>query len=51
MKVGVRVRFYFAVVLRNFSQIYAFCIQQMRDGNGVRIKVRLLLVLLSGFIL
>ena len=32
--------FYFAAVLRNFSQSYVFRIAQMRNGYGVKITVR-----------
>ena len=40
VSVWVMVRFNFAVVLLSFSQFYAFCIAQMRNGNCIRVRVR-----------
>ena len=37
---GSELEFYFAAVLDNFSQFYAFRIAQMQNGHGVKIRVR-----------
>ena len=36
---GSGLGFYFAAVLHNFSQFYAFCIVHMRNGYGIKITV------------